>query len=246
MDARPRPRAKAPRAACPHACPHMPRRTAIALVIPLLSFHPAAAPAEDQPRGEAPQRQHAPRGAGDAGETHRHSAQPFSARPCCFARAPALSLPAPHTPHHFPRSLTVACRPGSPPLHPQGPYDIPDRNPKALTLSFKITKGAATGWDGKTENMLTREAPYAVKVRKRVCKRAFANCGGVFFFPRARWPARASAAPARVKMRHGLKLPHPAPSPPPPPLPCPAAGGGVSGIEARVGLQVHATRPLLI
>jgi hypothetical protein len=82
---------------------------------------------------------------------------------------PSLSAPAPtvlslfghlHTRPHPPSRRLLPCP-------SQGPIDFPDRNPKALTLTFKITKGAATGWDGKTENMLTTDAPYAVKVGRR-------------------------------------------------------------------------------
>jgi hypothetical protein len=128
-------------------------------------------------------------------------------------RLPALAAsPATHRQHPppSPDDPFGLLRPASP---CQGPIDIPDPNPRRLTLTFRVTKGTATGWDGKTENMLTQEAPYAVKVAagKGVIGRALAGC----LLPRA----RLHVFPPCVR-------PLPPSSSPPPPLrathPCPA------------------------
>jgi hypothetical protein len=153
----------------------------------------------------------------------------FLPRPARAAvlRCPAASArclrgcPPPHHPapgsglqasHHLP-CLLAPC---------QGPADIPDVNPRRLTLTFRVTKGAATGWDGKTENMLTQDAPYAVKVEgegdreeqsgEGCCAQRFAQRRGSVF----------CLTPPANQSRRSLAV-APAPTGPPPASSCRSA-----------------------
>jgi hypothetical protein len=102
--------------------------------------------------------------------------------------------------------------------------DIPDRNPQALTLSLWVTKGTATGWEGKTENMLTSDAPYAVKVHvlafgRGVHWRLAAPCSSDGAPRVARRPvARHTTLCPTVRLPHAPEPARPSPSRRPSPV----------------------------